>query len=245
MEETDIKKDKKNTELKDENMEIATFKKRINIFSGHYGSGKSEISVNTAFLLKEKYDDVLMADMDIVNPFFRSVDAKAELESKGIKVIAPMYANTNVDVPVVGPEISVALRHKSRRVILDVGGDEDGSKVLGRYYHEIDQNDDYDMFFVFNRSRPMTTNLDDTLTYIGEIEAASRLKISGIINNTHYLEQTTLDDIIYGLELSREITKETSIPIFATCVMEGMEGHLEGKIDHPVIILRKNITLPF
>ena len=185
-----------------------------------------------------------MADMDIVNPFFRSVDAKSALESKGIKVIAPIYANTNVDVPVVGPEISVALRHNTRRVILDVGGDEDGAKVLGRYYHEIDKND-YDMFFVFNRSRPMTTNLDDSIKYIREIEGASRLKISGIINNTHYLEETTVDDIMHGLELSREITKGTGIPIFATCVMEGMEKQLEGKIDHSIIVLRKSILLPF
>lgn len=244
MAEIDIKKGKKNTKLKGDNMKKAFYSKRINIFTGHYGSGKSEISVNTAFLLKESFDDVLMADMDIVNPFFRSVDAKAALEDKGIKVIAPIYANTNVDVPVVGPEISVALRHNLRRVILDVGGDEDGAKVLGRYYHEIDQND-YDMFFVFNRSRPMTTNLNETLTYIGEIEAASRLKISGIINNTHYLEETTVDDILYGLELSREITQKTGIPLFATCVMEGMEGQLGGKIDHPIIVMRKNITLPF
>jgi len=225
-------------------MKTVNFNKRVIIICGHYGSGKSEISVNTAFLLKEKYDDVIMADMDIVNPFFRSVDARTALENKGIKVIAPMYANTNVDVPVVGPEISVALRHNSRRVILDVGGDEDGAKVLGRYYHEIN-HDDYDMFFVFNRSRPMTTDLDETITYIREIEGASRLKISGIINNTHYLEETTVDDIMHGLELSREITKETGIPLFATCVMEGMEGQLEDILDHPIIILRKNITLPF
>jgi hypothetical protein len=225
-------------------MEKATYKKRINIFSGHYGSGKSEISVNTAFLLREKFDDVLIADMDIVNPFFRSADAKTALEKRGIKVIAPMYANTNVDVPVIGPEISVALRHDSRRVILDVGGDEDGAIVLGRFYHEINQSD-YDMFFVFNRARPMTINLDETLTYINEIEASSRLKITGIINNTHYLDETTADDIMYGLELSREITRETGIPIFATSVMEGLEGQLEGEIDHPVITLRKNILLPF
>ncbi|NLO98928.1 MAG: hypothetical protein GX386_01380 [Clostridiaceae bacterium] len=225
-------------------MDRATFNKRVNIFCGHYGSGKSEISVNTALILKEKYDDVLLADMDIVNPFFRSADAKIALEKQGVKVIVPMYANTNVDVPVIGPEISVALRHDSRRVILDVGGDEDGAIVLGRFYHEINQSD-YDMFFVFNRARPMTINLDETLTYINEIEASSRLKITGIINNTHYLDETTADDIMYGLELSREITRETGIPIFATSVMEGLEGQLEGEIDHPVITLRKNILLPF
>jgi len=225
-------------------MEKASFKNRINIFCGHYGSGKSEISVNTAFILKEKFDDVLLADMDIVNPYFRSFDAKTALESRGIKVVAPMYANTNVDIPVVGSEISVAFRHKSRRVILDVGGDEDGATILGRFCHEINKNE-YDMFFVLNRARPMTINPEETLTHIREIEAASRLKITGIINNTHFLEETTVDDIMYGLELSREIEKRTGIPIFATSVMEGMEGRLEGRVNHPLIVLRKNLFLPF
>jgi len=225
-------------------MEKAVFNKRVNIFCGHYGSGKSEISVNTAFILKEKFDDVLLADMDIVNPYFRSLDAKTALEHRGIKVVAPMYANTNVDIPVVGPEISVSLRHNSRRVILDVGGDEDGATILGRFCHEIRQNE-YDMFFVLNRARPMTINIDETLTYIYEIEAVSRLKITGLINNTHYLDETTPDDIMYGLELSREIEKMTGIPFFATSVMEGMEKQLEGKINHPLIVLRKNLFLPF
>lgn len=225
-------------------MKEAIFNKRVIIFSGHYGSGKSEISVNTAFLIKKKNSDVLLADMDIVNPFFRSLDAREALESCGIKTIAPMYANTNVDVPVIGPEISAALRNKSRSVILDVGGDEEGSRVLGRYHNDIPHND-YDMFFVFNRSRPMTTNLSDTMIYIREIEEASRLKFTGLINNTHFLEETTIEDILHGEELAREISDETGIPLFATGVMEGVEKQLEGKIDHHIIILRKNILLPF
>ena len=114
-----------------------------------------------------------------------------------------MYANTNVDVPVIGPEISVALRHDSRRVILDVGGDEDGAIVLGRFYHEINQSD-YDMFFVFNRARPMTINLDETLTYINEIETSSRLKITGIINSTPTLMKQQQMTSCMVSELSRK-----------------------------------------
>lgn len=220
------------------------FNKRINIFCGHYGSGKSEISVNSAILLKETADKVLMADMDIVNPFFRSADAKSALESMGIKVVAPLYANTNVDVPAIGPEISVALKNKDYSVILDVGGDEEGARVLGRYYHQIPK-DEYDMFFVLNRSRPMTVNLDETLSYIYEIEQASRLKLSGIINNTHYLDQTTIGDVLHGLELAQEVERETQIPIRATCVMQGMEQEIDKKVNHPIIVLQKNILLPF
>lgn len=225
-------------------MKEASFNKRVIVFSGHYGSGKSEISVNTAFLLKKNNSDVLIADMDIVNPFFRSYDAKEALEAVGIKTIAPMYANTNVDVPVIGPEISAALRNNSRNVILDVGGDEEGSRVLGRYHNDIPR-DDYDMFFVFNRSRPMTTNLSDALIYISEIEEASRLKFTGLINNTHFLGETTIEDILYGAELAEEISRETGIPLFASAVMEEIVGQLGGKLNHPVIILHKNILLPF
>jgi hypothetical protein len=225
-------------------MKEAIFNKRVTIFSGHYGSGKSEISVNTAFLLKKNERDVLLADMDIVNPFFRSIDAKKSLESCGIRTISPMYANTNVDVPAIGPEITAALRSSSLCVILDVGGDEEGARVLGRFRHEIPM-DEYDMFFVFNRSRPLTANLSDTLAYIREIEEASRLKFTGLINNTHFLGETTVDDILYGEELAEDISKETGIPFFATGLMEGLESELEGKTEHPVIILRKNILLPF
>ena len=158
--------------------------------------------------------------------------------------MAPLFANTNVDVPAIGPEISIGLKDKSHNVIIDVGGDEDGSRVLGRYYHEIVKNE-YDMFFVFNRSRPMTVNFEETLSYIREIEAASRLKITGLINNTHFLDQTTVEDIMYGLELAQEISQETLIPIRATCVMEGLEKQLEGELDHPLMVLRKRLSLPF
>ncbi|MCX7773974.1 MAG: hypothetical protein N2376_12770 [Clostridia bacterium] len=224
-------------------METIRFDKRVHIFCGHYGSGKSEISVNAAVMIKEQNSDVLMADMDIVNPFFRSLDAKSALEGLGVKVVAPLFANTNVDVPALVPEISTALRNKTKSVILDVGGDEDGARVLGRYHNDIPK-DDYDMFFVFNRARPMTRELKDVLLYIRSIEEASRQKVTKIINNTHYLEETTWEDIQYGLELAREISRETGIPIAATSIMEGLETKAE-KLDHPVLILRKNILLPF
>lgn len=230
--------------LRGEGMEKFKFDKRVTILCGHYGSGKSEISVNAAVSVKEAHDDVLLADMDIVNPFFRSVDAKTALEAIGIKVAAPLFANTNVDVPALVPEISVALRSKNRQVILDVGGDEDGARVLGRYHMEIPQ-DDYDMFFVLNRARPLTRNLKETIAYIREIEAASRRKVTKLINNTHFLGETTLEDILYGLELARDISRETGIPLAATSVMEGLESQLEGKLDHPLFIIRKNILLPF
>ncbi len=224
--------------------EPLVFPKRINIFSGHYGSGKSEIAVNAAFAIKKEGVSLLMADMDIVNPFFRSVDAKKVLEEAGISVAAPLFANTNVDVPALVPEIAAALKNPNRSVILDVGGDEDGARVLGRYHHEIVEGS-YDMFFVVNRARPMTQNAQDTILYMESIQEASRLKITRLLNNTHFLADTKPEDILYGLELCREISDKTGIPVAATCILDTMAEGLADKLNTPVLLLNKNILLPF
>lgn len=219
------------------------FEKRINIFVGHYGSGKSEIAVNAAVHIRQERESVILADMDIVNPFFRSLDAKKQMESLGIRVLAPLFANTNVDVPALVPEISVALRSPDKSAILDVGGDEDGARVLGRYHNDIPE-DGYDMFFVINRARPLTDDLEQTLQYMEVIQEASRLKITQLISNTHYLDQTTPEDVAYGLELSRQVSEKTGIPIAAVSVMEGLE-HLAEGLDVPLLVMKKNIRLPF
>lgn len=219
------------------------FYRRINIFVGHYGTGKSEIAVNAALAVKSRTDKVVLADMDIVNPFFRSLDAKEMLESRGIIVLAPLFANTNVDVPALVPEIEAAIRNRENSVILDVGGDEDGARVLGRYRNHI-EDDEYDMFFVINRARPLANNLEDVLKYMDEIQEASRLKVTKLISNTHYLDQTTEEDVRYGLELTRQVSEKTGIPIAAVGVMEGME-HLANDLDVPIFVMRKNIRLPF
>ncbi|HOQ75948.1 MAG TPA: hypothetical protein PK369_05185 [Thermoclostridium sp.] len=219
------------------------FDKRINIFTGHYGTGKSEIAVNAAVSIKQERENVVLADMDIVNPFFRSLDAKNILESRGISVLAPLFANTNVDVPALIPEIAAAIKNRNNSVILDVGGDEDGARVPGRYRSDI-QDGEYDMFFVINRARPLTGDLEDTLQYMEAIQEASRLKVTKLISNTHYLDQTTPDDVRHGLELSRQVSEKTGIPIAAVSVMEGME-YLAKDPDIPLFVLRKNIRLPF
>ena len=221
----------------------AMFEKRINIFVGHYGSGKSEIAVNAAFNIRQERENVVLADMDIVNPFFRSLDAKKMLESMGIGVLAPLFANTNVDVPALIPEIAAAIKNRENNVILDVGGDDDGARVLGRYHKDI-LDGEYDLFFVINRARPLTGDLEDTLQYMEAIQEASRLKVTRLISNTHYLYQTSPEDVAYGLDLSRQVSEKTGVPIAAVCVMEGME-HLAKDLGAPLFVLRKNIKLPF
>lgn len=219
------------------------FEKRINIIAGHYGSGKSEISVNAAYAMKLWHEQVLLADMDIVNPFFRSADAEKLLGKKGIRLVAPLFANTNVDVPALVPEIKTALRNTAIRVILDVGGDEEGARVLGGYHQDISR-EDYDFYFVINRARPMTRSKEQVIEYLSAIEASSRLKVTKLLNNTHFLDQTTQEDIQNGQELSLEVSRATGIPLAADCVMEDTAYH-PANDTIPVFKLNKNILLPF
>lgn len=162
---------------------------RVIIIAGHYGSGKSEIAVQYARSMAQSGRRVLLADMDIVNPFFRSLDAKNVLEAEGIRVTAPMFANTNVDVPALVPEVTNALWDAQTVVVLDVGGDGDGARVLGRYHKDI-QPEEVAMVFVFNASRPMTRTAATAAVQMEEIEFASRQRFTHILNNTHLLQDT-------------------------------------------------------
>lgn len=219
------------------------FDKRINIFVGHYGTGKSEIAVNAALAIKKEKEKVVLADMDIVNPFFRSLDAKKMLESHDVTVLAPVFANTNVDIPALVPEIEAAIRNRGVSVVIDVGGDEDGARVLGRYRKYI-EDDGYDMFFVINRARPLAGTVEDVMKYMDEIQEASRLKVTKLISNTHYMDQTTIEDVRYGFQLSRQVSEKTGIPIAAVSVMEGLEHEAED-LGVPVLTLRKSMKVPF
>ncbi len=219
------------------------FKKRITIFSGHYGSGKSEIAVNAAFMIKKAGSELLLADMDIVNPFFRSIDAKKLLEAEGIFTAAPLFANTNVDVPALVPEIDAAIKNRGRRVILDVGGDEDGARVLGRYHASL-AKEEYDLLVVVNGARPMTETPEEAAAYLKAIQEASRLKATGLIANTHFLSNTQAEDVEKGLELCQNVSRLTGVPLIAAAVMEGLD--LEKVVSPvPVLILKKHIHAPF
>ncbi len=190
---------------------------RVVIFAGHYGSGKSEIAVQYARMLADAGKRVLLADMDIVNPFFRSLDARTLLESDGVRVAAPLFANTNVDVPALVPEITTALRDPATHVVLDVGGDGDGARVLGRYHRDIDK-DATAMVFVFNASRPMTRDAVTAAVHMEEIEYASRQRFTHILNNTHLLGETTAAGIIAGESEAALLAAAKRCPLAASVI---------------------------
>lgn len=186
--------------------------KRLVIVIGHYGSGKTEFSVNYAVKMKEMFENVSIADLDIVNPYFRSREKRDFFEKIGIKLYDSSIRNTAVDLPALPAELMGVILNQNEKSILDVGGDPVGARVLARYAEQI-KNTPYDMLYVINGNRPETNTVEGVLKYLKMIEATSKLKITGLINNTHMLKDTKVEDVEFGHELTKKVSWETDIPI--------------------------------
>lgn len=186
--------------------------KRIHIVVGHYGSGKTEFAINYALKLKETCEKVTIADLDIVNPYFRTNDAKKMLEQRGIRVLASPYAGSNVDIPALPPDVLRLFDSKDSAVVLDVGGDEDGAVVLGRFHQQI-ESEGYEMLFVVNAFRPLTKDADAISEVLCEVEAASRLKATGIVNNSNLQHLTAPEDVLAGQAAAAEAARRHGIPV--------------------------------
>ncbi len=170
--------------------------KRI-VVVGHYGSGKTEFSVNLALKLREMGEKVTIVDLDVVNPYFRTKDAQEELEKNGIEVVVSDYANSNVDVPALPPNINTVF-YKEGYVIFDVGGDDDGAIALGRFKPYFDKAP-YDMLGVVNFRRPLTLDAEEATEALSAIEQTSRLKFTGIVNNTNISDETTEETVLLSM----------------------------------------------
>ena len=196
--------------------------KRLNIFIGAYGSGKSEISVNCAVGIKKRNPDskVLLADLDIVNPFYRSADAARKLEDQNIRIISPSYANSNVDVPALPGEVYSIFDDESYVGVFDIGGEDMGANVLGSMHKRL-LSIDHNLFMVINTLRPFTSDEDSIIEMAKDLEAAAKLPITGFINNTNLLDETEFDDIVRGHEIITAVSKRVGVPLVATAVLEG------------------------
>ena len=193
--------------------------KRINVIVGHYGSGKTEFAVNFAIQLKKKFKKVYIVDLDIVNPYFRTNDVKKQLGQMGIDVIASEFASSNVDVPALPSEIFRVFCDSEAACVFDVGGDDDGAVALGRYKQYFDK-ENYDMFFVINTFRPLSSTAEDILSLISDIEASSRLKVTGLINNSNIAHLTTDNDVLKGQKIIKTVSQKVGIDIVYTSGLE-------------------------
>ena len=189
---------------------------RVTIFAGHYGSGKTNISANYAIRLRDEGKEVAIADLDIVNPYFRSKDAKEMLESKGIRFISSPFANSNVDTPALPADAYSITADKSRYAVVDVGGDDRGALALGRYVPGILEENDYEMLFVINKFRPLTSDTAGTLEVMNEIETACKMKFTGIVNNSNLGEETTAEDVLKTMTYAEETARLSGLPLVMT-----------------------------
>lgn len=185
---------------------------RLLIVTGHFGTGKTEFSVNLALALARAGEKVMMADLDIVNPYFRSREQREALEAAGVRLITSSQDSENADMPSLPAEILTVLEDRSYRGLLDIGGDPDGARVLARYQPKITA-EDYQLLFVSNANRPEVRKAEDAISYLRCIEEVTGLTCGGIVNNTHLCGETTAEEILRGAELARSISEKTGIPV--------------------------------
>ena len=206
--------------------------KRITLFAGHYGSGKTNIAVNFAIKLKNDGLDVKVADLDIVNPYFRTKDSTDDLERAGIELVSPAFANTNVDLPALPQELYGVVNNKKYYAVLDIGGDDRGAYALGRYTPTILEENDYEMIFVANFFRPLTKTPEEALEVMREIEMASKIPFTAIINNSNLGNDTTAKDVESTIENAKKLSKLSNLPIIFTTVREDIKDveKFEGEL---------------
>ncbi len=206
--------------------------KRITIFAGHYGSGKTNIALNWARHLKRQGAAVSVADLDIVNPYFRTKDSAAELAAEGIGLVVSEFANSNVDFPAMPKEIYALVAERDEKVVMDVGGDDRGALALGRYVPDIRAENDYEMLAVINASRPLTQTAADTVEVLREVEAACGLPFTGLVNNTNLGRETRVEDVLKSVDYAKETAAMMGLPIFMTCVDERLAAALSPRIEN-------------
>ena len=209
---------------------MLTNDKRITILCGHYGTGKTNVAVNTALTMAKTGDKVTIADLDIVNPYFRTLDSATDLNAAGIRMICSRFANSNVVIPSLPPDLYAITDDKSHRVVIDVGGDDSGAMVLGRLAPAITAEDSYAMYLVVNRYRPMTPDVPSTVEVMGEIEAASKLCFTGIVNNSNLGVETTPQDVLDSVAYATALAQAANLPLVATTVDESLYNALNGQI---------------
>ncbi len=218
--------------------------KRLTLFAGHYGSGKTNIAVNYAIALAKEGKSVCIADLDIVNPYFRTKDSAKELTEAGVTLISPQFANTNVDLPALPAEAYRLVQDKSIYGVMDIGGDDRGAYALGRYVPSIKEENSYRMIFVANCCRPLTTTAEEALEVMREIETACGLQFTDIINNSNLGPETTAETVLDSLSYIEELSKLSGLPVFAHTAEAGVAKQLDLPNVFPLRLQEKYFDLP-
>ena len=218
--------------------------KRLTLFAGHYGSGKTNIAVNYALHLASEGKRVYIADLDIVNPYFRTKDSAAVLEAAGVHLVSPHFANSNVDLPALPAEAYRLVTDKAIYGIMDIGGDDRGAYALGRYVPAIKEEGNYRMVFVANCCRPLTRTPEDALEVMREIEAACGLAFTDIVNNTNLASETTPETVLTSREYMEKLSELSGLPIWLTTAEKTVAAQLDMENVLPLTLQEKYFDLP-
>ena len=220
--------------------------KRLTLFAGHYGSGKTNIAVNYALALSREGKKVCIADLDIVNPYFRTKDSAAVLENAGVELISPQFANTNVDLPALPAEAYKLVTDHSTYAIMDIGGDDRGAYALGRYVPSILEENNYRMIFVANCYRPLTRTPEEAMEVMAEIEAACGMKFTDIVNNSNLGSETTPETVLNSVSYIEKLSALSGLPLFATTAEATVAAGLPESIGPviPMQLQEKYFDLP-
>ena len=220
--------------------------KLLTLFAGHYGSGKTNIAVNFALTLARSGKNVCIADLDIVNPYFRTADSAQELAEAGVTLISPKFANSNVDLPALPAESYRLVQDKRSFGIMDIGGDDRGAYALGRYVPFIKEENNYRMIFVANAYRPLTATPEDAMEVMGEIETACGLKFTDIVNNSHLGNFTDVQTVLDTQEYIEKLCALSGLPLFCTTVREDLAAAVGAHIPNvlPLQLQEKYFDLP-
>ena len=211
--------------------------RRVTVVCGHYGTGKTNLSINLALDCARRGEDVSLVDLDVVNPYFRSADYADVLTENGVRVVGPNFANTNLDTPSLPAAVRSTIAEGSR-VIVDVGGDDAGATALGVYYRTLAAAEP-DVVYVVNRYRSMTTHADEAVQILAEIEAMSHLKATCVANNSHLKRETTEATILDSMGFAEEVASATGLPLRFTTAPRGLDFSQLNKIPniYPVDVL--------
>ena len=220
--------------------------KRLTLFAGHYGSGKTNIAVNYALLLASEGKKVCIADLDIVNPYFRTKDSMPVLQKAGIHLVSPQFANSNVDLPALPAESYRLVQDLSSYGIMDIGGDDRGAYALGRFVPAILEENNYRMIFVANCYRPLTRTPEDALEVMGEIETACGLRFTDLVNNSNLGTETTPEMVLGAIPYMEKLSSLSGLPIFAHTARADVAEVLSPQLDNviPLQLQKKYFDLP-
>lgn len=216
---------------------------RITLVCGHYGSGKTNFSLNLALDIAKGGKPVTLVDLDVVNPYFRSSDYKEMLEQEGVNIITPCYAGTNLDTPILSAQIDTVIDMQDRMVIFDVGGDDAGAYALGRYSDKI-KNQKYSFIYLVNKYRNLTQTPQQAVEILYEINRACGLSADYIVNNSHLQGQTTPQTIVNAMSYGDEIAKSLNLPVLCTTAPKFLQDSQE-LADYDLYYVNQIVKPPF